>query len=133
MNGITHNKNLTYTSDTLHLGRMPSPVFLPPIKTSDERFIPALQTYVEELEAHWAKNHPDIDRRAGFIDGNKYFRIYQYYAGATSYSGRHMFAFIDKSTGDIYMPATWNAPAKHARGNLYTNKSSCIAEHIPYL
>lgn len=29
------------------------------------------------------------------------------------------YAFIDKKTGDIYKPATWKAPAKHARGNIY--------------
>ena len=27
-------------------------------------------------------------------------------------------AFIDKNTGDIFKPASWNAPAKHARGNV---------------
>ena len=27
--------------------------------------------------------------------------------------------FVEKETGDVYKPATWRAPAKHARGNLY--------------
>lgn len=27
--------------------------------------------------------------------------------------------FIDAETGDIYKAASWNAPAKHARGNIF--------------
>ena len=29
------------------------------------------------------------------------------------------FCFIDKSNGDVLMSASWSAPAKHARGNIY--------------
>ena len=28
-------------------------------------------------------------------------------------------AFVDKATGDVLKPATWAAPAKHARGNIF--------------
>ena len=28
-------------------------------------------------------------------------------------------AFVDKESGDILKPASWNAPAKHARGNVF--------------
>lgn len=27
-------------------------------------------------------------------------------------------AFVDRETGDVYKPASWSAPAKHARGNV---------------
>ncbi len=27
--------------------------------------------------------------------------------------------FVDMETGDVLMPASWAAPAKHARGNIY--------------
>ena len=33
-------------------------------------------------------------------------------------------AFIDKKTGDIFLPASWNAPAKGARFNLFQNKEA---------
>jgi hypothetical protein len=31
---------------------------------------------------------------------------------------RSVYAFVDKTNGDILMPASWKAPAKHARGNV---------------
>jgi len=34
-------------------------------------------------------------------------------------SSRSVHSFVDKTTGDIYKAASWNAPAKHARGNIY--------------
>jgi len=41
--------------------------------------------------------------------------------------------FIDKLTGDILKPASWKAPARHARGNLYDphNGLSRITEYGP--
>ena len=32
---------------------------------------------------------------------------------------RSVWAFIDKTNGDVLKPASWAAPAKHARGNIY--------------
>lgn len=31
-------------------------------------------------------------------------------------------AFVDMSTGDIYKPAGWQAPAKHVRGNIFSKE-----------
>jgi hypothetical protein len=33
-------------------------------------------------------------------------------------SDRSVYCFVELSTGDIYGPAGWKAPAKHARGNI---------------
>jgi len=30
-----------------------------------------------------------------------------------------IYAFVEIATGDVFKPATWRAPAKHARGNIY--------------
>jgi hypothetical protein len=33
-------------------------------------------------------------------------------------SGESAFAFVDRETGLVYKPASWSAPAKHARGDV---------------
>ena len=52
-------------------------------------------------------------------------------------TGTSVFCFIEKETGDIYKPASWSAPAKHARGNIHNNKGegslSAGAQGIYYL
>lgn len=37
----------------------------------------------------------------------------------SNYTSRSAWAFIDKTNGDILKPASWSAPAKHARANIY--------------
>ena len=41
--------------------------------------------------------------------------------------GKQIFAFIDKATGDIYKPATYQTPAKHARGNINSDQNGMEA------
>lgn len=48
-------------------------------------------------------------------NGKKYIRIW-----AVRSSSRHAYCFIEKSSGDVLKPASWRAPAKHARGNIFT-------------
>lgn len=45
--------------------------------------------------------------------GRKYLRLWMVQG-----SHRSAWAFVDKTTGEIFKPATWRAPAKHARGNI---------------
>jgi hypothetical protein len=43
-----------------------------------------------------------------------------------------VFAFVDMDNGDIFKAASWNAPAKHARGNINhadTEYDGCV---MPY-
>jgi len=48
-------------------------------------------------------------------------------------NGESAWAFVDTMTGDVLKPASWKAPAKHARGNLFdTNKGmGWITPHGP--
>lgn len=59
--------------------------------------------------------------------GRKFIRIWGERLGTDN---RSAWAFIDRETGDVLKPATWRAPAKHARGNVYdgiedTNAYGC--------
>ena len=54
-------------------------------------------------------------------DDAKYGRIN---AAPAGYQPKHVHAFVDKTTGDVFLPASWNAPAKGARFNLFENKEA---------
>ena len=54
-----------------------------------------------------------------WVDDAKYGRIN---AAPAGYQPQTVHAFVDKTTGDVFLPASWNAPAKGARFNLFENK-----------
>jgi hypothetical protein len=64
----------------------------------------------------------------GVIEGKRYFKIVEKDGG--------VFAFIDKNNGDVLKPASWSAPAKHARGNIFAPDGgiNCVGKYgIAYL
>ena len=56
-----------------------------------------------------------------WVDDAKYGRIN---AAPAGYQPNNVHAFVDKKTGDVFLPASWNAPAKGARFNLFQNKEA---------
>jgi hypothetical protein len=40
----------------------------------------------------------------------------------------HVHAFVNKKTGDIYKPATWSAPYKERRYNIWTEFDKLLTE-----
>ena len=48
--------------------------------------------------------------------GPKYAKVSKVRDGM---DGGSAWAFVDKTNGDVLKPASWRAPAKHARGNIY--------------
>ena len=46
--------------------------------------------------------------------GRRYIRIV-----SISSASRSAWAFIEIETGNIFKPASWKTPAKHARGNIF--------------
>lgn len=64
------------------------------------------------------------DRTYSSIDydvttGAKYYKIHHIDSGG----GRSVHAFVSRQTGAVYKPASWKAPAKHARYNLLDDVS----------
>jgi len=72
------------------------------------------------------KNHPQFanlykDQKRDYSTsvGPKYIKIWDMERGQK----RSIHAFIDKNTGDVFKPASWNSPAKHVRYNLLNDSS----------
>jgi len=51
--------------------------------------------------------------------------------------GGSVHSFVNKATGEIFKPASYSAPAKHARGNVYSDDHGAHAltdcAHVKYL
>lgn len=58
-----------------------------------------------------------LNREVGYSldieNGRKYVKLVSNRNGS-----RSVWCFVNKETGDILKAASWNAPAKHARGNI---------------
>lgn len=55
-----------------------------------------------------------------FTKGRKYIKVEK---------GTSAYCFIDIATGDVLMAASWRAPAKHARGNIYKVGEEGVGEY----
>ena len=55
-------------------------------------------------------------------NGRKYYKIMQHdydtFRGRNEYREGCVHAFVDKKTGEVYKPASYNSPAKHVRYDL---------------
>ena len=74
---------------------------------------------LEELENGTANLYKFVVQK-----GRKYLKIIQQQFDdlgpnpTNEYRNGSVHAFIDRETGDVYKPASWNKPAKHVRYNL---------------
>jgi hypothetical protein len=52
--------------------------------------------------------------------GRRYIRVVQNRVVQNNSNGtRYVYCFIDITNGDVLKAASWKAPAKHARGNIF--------------
>lgn len=89
------------------------------------KFTPALNQFMDYVKAmraeYYAKNFPNLKQEGlKYQVGKKNVKLI-----LTNENGenRSVYAFIDIETGDIFKAASWAAPAKHARGNVYNPES----------
>ena len=63
--------------------------------------------------------------RFNVIKGRKYWKIfsYEYEDRSGEYRQGSINCFVDRETGDVYKPASYNKPAKHVRYNLLERSS----------
>jgi len=74
------------------------------------------QFLTQILEQHYIQQYPDSTNKLTFTieTGRRYLKIIQ---------DNSVHAFVDKTTGDVYKPAGWKAPAKIVRYNLLDEQS----------
>ena len=89
------------------------------------------------LEDHRQQNYPNqspvFKELLVASEGDRYIKITRNREGQV---GGSAFAFIDRTNGDVLKEASWRAPAKHARGNLFSpdNGLTCVGPYgIAYL
>lgn len=81
---------------------------------NNEAIKQALETMVAALQAQLAAAHPGSSGKFEFELGRRYARVFR-----RDGSGRQVYAFVDMTFGDIYKPASWKAPAKGVRANIF--------------
>lgn len=70
-----------------------------------------------KINQHFKDKYPNLTAPyLTILPGRKFIKIINNDAPGSS---RSVWAFINKENGDILKPASWVAPAKHARGNIY--------------
>ena len=74
------------------------------------------------------RNYP-FENKLSVNKGRRYDKIISKDIGTSSNQTR-VWAFIDKTNGDILKPESWKKPAKHARGNIY--EDDCMQFIGPY-
>lgn len=84
----------------------------PEFQTALTQFTAAVQTM---LDAHYGPNYSLGHTAVTVEPGRRYTRLYTVRKGHS-----HIYCFIDQN-GDILKAASYKAPAKHARGNIFSD------------
>lgn len=60
------------------------------------------------------RNSFSANEKFSFNDGQRYVKVI---------CGGAAHCFVDKTNGDVLKAASWKAPARHARGNIFDSKN----------
>lgn len=80
-----------------------------------------LRTFVDVIQTKIAEHQKNLTIPCDALvirEGKRYVKVVRVRADSIS-GGGSAFCFIDKNNGDVLKAASWNAPAKHARGNIF--------------
>lgn len=94
-------------------------------------FAAALAIWIEKAQAIVDEGYqgcPNLHPKLEVMKGRRYLRIVRADEGQ-----RSAYCFIDTRNGDVLKPAGWKGPAKHARGNIYTDRVGVSAHGALYL
>jgi len=69
----------------------------------------------EQVSEHYDKYYPSLTPGVlEFTRGRRYYKVTRNDGGS-----RGVHCFVDTKTGDVLKAASWSAPAKHARSNIF--------------
>ena len=96
----------------------------------DNNFSAAMNTFLETIQkssdAYMTAQFPNLPKPTYSVDvGKKYIRVVK----TNDAYNRSVYCFVDKTNGNVLKAATWKAPAKHSRGNIYTPESYGVNEY----
>lgn len=100
-------------------------------------FLILLAARLNEYKANMGYKHFE-KYETDATEGNKFYKVFrrEVYTGGAK-AGNSIVCFVNKETGEIFKPASFNAPAKHARGNINSASGGmeAIDEHgfVKYL
>ena len=77
-----------------------------------DRFVQKCQVIVDDHMKQYSWNE-----KLSVNKGRRYDKIVS--TGTDDRPSIRVWAFVDKTNGDILKPESWRKPAKHARGNIY--------------
>lgn len=96
-------------------------------KSFDAALKDFLSYATDMIEAYYEKNYKNLTVAPFRLEaGRRYVRVVR---------DGSVYCFVDLTNGDILKPASFKAPAKHARGNIYNEMTwTCAGVHsIAYL
>ena len=81
-----------------------------------------IQALIDEAGRKLHRQHPNADWLCEIWPGKKYLKVV--IGDVTGLAENaptqwSVWCFVDAATGDVYKPASWKAPAKHVRYNLF--------------
>jgi len=85
-----------------------------------QRFLEMAQERINQYFERYPNLQPDT---LSLSPGKRYVKLVQ---TTNAGQGRSVHSFIDTHPdhlGDVYKPATWRAPARHARGNIFSDSN----------
>lgn len=77
----------------------------------------AAKKLVDDDQLKTFPDSPNLRRTLKIGGGRKYIKIVN--CRESDDKTDSVWGFIDKTNGDVLKAASWKAPAKHARGNIY--------------
>lgn len=99
---------------------------------TDQNFDAALDSFVAGCQAIVSKNdqryeNVSFNSRITAEPGRRYVRLVK----TDDFGSGSCYCFVDKTNGDVLKAASWKAPAKHPRGNIFDSDNG-LASMCPY-